>query len=191
MWQDNQPDGYDYNKIGMRMQVTSNIIKEKKKKEIQYKILTAVPVLLLMGVIFAFSAKTATKSMEESDAVVDIVMGLAQEGKDAQPSDREKLYEMLVVIVRKGAHMAEYAVLCMLAALHLTTWKLPYRKLAISSVLFAAFYAATDEFHQLFVEGRSGEVKDVLIDSAGAVLGILAFTIIRLLVLRYQRKKCQ
>lgn len=173
------------------MQVTSDIIKEKKKKEIQYKILTAIPVLLLMAVIFVFSAKTAAKSMEESDAVVDIVMGLAPEGGDTLQSDREKLYEVLVVIVRKGAHMAEYAVLCMLTALHLATWKLPYRRLAISSVLFAAFYAATDEFHQLFVEGRSGEVKDVLIDSAGAVIGVFTFTIIWQLALRYRRKKCQ
>lgn len=169
--------------------MTSDIIKQKKKKEIQYRVLTAIPVLLLMAVIFAFSAKTAAKSMEESDAVVDIVMGLAPEGGDALPSDRERLYEVLVVIVRKGAHMAEYAVLCMLAALHLVTWKLPYRKIAVSSVLFAAFYAATDEFHQLFVEGRSGEVKDVLIDSAGAVLGILAFTILRRLLLRNRGRK--
>ena len=39
--------------------------------------------------------------------------------------------------------------------------------------LIGSFYAASDELHQLFVPGRSGEIKDVLLDSLGVLLGVL------------------
>ena len=38
--------------------------------------------------------------------------------------------------------------------------------------LLCTCYAATDEFHQIFVPGRTPKVTDVMIDSAGAALGI-------------------
>lgn len=158
-----------------------------KGTETRKKILTAVPVLLFMAVIFAFSAKNAAESTESSDAVVDKILELNQAGFEEK--DEDSVYQMLAVIVRKGAHVSEYALLCILTAVHLTAWKLPYRKIALYSVLFSAFYAGTDEFHQLFVEGRSGQLTDVLIDSAGAVFGILIFTGIRCLTERRRRKK--
>jgi VanZ family protein len=52
-------------------------------------------------------------------------------------------------------------------------------------------YAASDEFHQLFVPGRSGEVKDVLIDSAGAVTGALLFYLALRLYENYRKTKIQ
>lgn len=39
--------------------------------------------------------------------------------------------------------------------------------------LTGALYAASDEFHQLFVPGRSGQISDVLLDSAGVCFGVL------------------
>ncbi|MDY6314114.1 MAG: VanZ family protein, partial [Clostridia bacterium] len=49
---------------------------------------------------------------------------------------------------------------------------------AVISLLCSALYAASDEFHQLFVPGRSGEFRDVCLDSAGALTGILIFILI-------------
>jgi len=49
-------------------------------------------------------------------------------------------------------------------------------------------YAATDEFHQLFVPGRSGQVKDVLLDSCGAAVGVLILMLVAALI-RFIRKK--
>ena len=45
--------------------------------------------------------------------------------------------------------------------------------------VIAAAYAATDEFHQLFVPGRSGQISDVVLDSAGALAGLLILTVAR------------
>ena len=55
------------------------------------------------------------------------------------------------------------------------------RKRAVIAIVLTALYASTDEFHQLFVPGRSGQVRDVLIDSCGAAIGVLiAWGLIRI-----------
>lgn len=65
--------------------------------------------------------------------------------------------------LRKAAHMAEYAVLFLLARRAMGDAK---------GFLFAVLYAAGDEFHQSFVPGRHGAWSDVLIDAAGALLAL-------------------
>ena len=71
-------------------------------------------------------------------------------------------------VLRKAAHMTEYGLL----------WFLWWRALGSGSELPAAAiavaYAATDEFHQHFVEGRHGTPVDVLIDAVGIALAIAA-----------------
>ena len=69
-------------------------------------------------------------------------------------------------ILRKAAHMAEYGLL----------WYLWHRALELDSPWPAAAitlaYAASDELHQSFVEGRHGTPVDVLIDAAGVAIAI-------------------
>lgn len=141
-----------------------------------WKIVSALPALVMMAVIFAFSAKTAVESTESSNRVVDMILGVTEGVFGTIQANREQLYEILEVIVRKGAHMTEYALLCLLVAFHLHTWKLEIGRLCLSAVAVCAAYAASDEFHQLFVQGRSGQLTDVFIDTAGAVIaaGVLA-----------------
>jgi VanZ family protein len=69
-------------------------------------------------------------------------------------------------ILRKGAHMTEYAILALLL----------FRALGseLSAFLFGLAYAVSDEIHQLFVSGRHGSPLDVAIDAAGLLLGLLA-----------------
>ena len=70
-------------------------------------------------------------------------------------------------ILRKLAHLAEYAILGALLARAL-------RHPAVAVVL-AGLYAVSDELHQTFVEGRVGAPLDVAIDTLGALLGVLAW----------------
>ena len=67
-------------------------------------------------------------------------------------------------ILRKWAHMAEYAVLAFLLRRAVST---PWAFVA------AVAYAASDEVHQSFVRGRHGAPRDVVIDSVGIVIGLL------------------
>jgi VanZ family protein len=78
-------------------------------------------------------------------------------------------------IIRKCAHLSEYAILALLllrASTYLTNLK---RTAILCASVWAAcvLVAVTDEFHQTFVASRTPSVADVMIDSAGAVLGLV------------------
>jgi VanZ family protein len=71
------------------------------------------------------------------------------------------------LVLRKTAHAAEYAIL---GALLLRAT----RRTGLAFAL-AVLYAASDEFHQTFVEGRVGAIHDVAIDAVGAAIGIALY----------------
>ena len=100
-----------------------------------------LPPVVLMGVIFAFSAQP---SLDSGLGLIDL-------------------------IGRKLIHFTEYALLCFLwwRALASVT---DARRAALFAFLITSGYAATDEFHQTFVDGRHGNPVDWLIDSAGAAV---------------------
>jgi VanZ family protein len=100
-----------------------------------------LPPLLLMAVIFALSAQP---NLNSGLGVVDHVG-------------------------RKFVHFAEYALLVFLWWRPLRTRLSPGRA-ALAAFLIASAYAATDEYHQSFVEGRSASPVDWAIDSAGAAV---------------------
>lgn len=99
--------------------------------------------------------------------------------QDANVSDTQSgFFAMLlpflpVWVIRKIAHMTLYAILAFCAAC--SQIKPSFKKV----LLFCACYACTDEFHQLFIPGRSGEIRDVCIDCLGACIGFLRFTDIK------------
>ncbi|MGH3029746.1 MAG: VanZ family protein [Gaiellaceae bacterium] len=71
------------------------------------------------------------------------------------------------VVLRKCAHVVEYAILGVLLQRALQREPL--------SMLIGSAYAVTDELHQSFVSGRQGSALDWLIDTVGVVLGVLLF----------------
>ncbi len=94
------------------------------------------------------------------------------------PHLSEETVHTIVVLARKCAHVTEYAILSLLV------WRAlrkPVRndtrpwqwKEAARTALLVLLYAASDEFHQLFVPSRQASVVDVLIDTAGGVLALL------------------
>jgi VanZ family protein len=87
-------------------------------------------------------------------------------GLSGMPTD-DVDHGVLYVIVRKAAHFGEYALLTVLWWRALRTRMTEPAALA-AAVAIAVGYAITDEFHQTFVDGRTGSPVDVLIDAAGA-----------------------
>ncbi len=74
-------------------------------------------------------------------------------------------------IMRKSAHMAEYAVFFLLLRRALSS-HVREGTATLLAVFIALGYAASDEWHQTFVPGRSGKVLDVGFDFAGIVLAL-------------------
>ena len=67
-------------------------------------------------------------------------------------------------VLRKGAHMTEYAILAVLVLRAVGAYRWAFG--------LAVAYACTDEVHQLFVRGRHGSPVDVGIDAVGALVGL-------------------
>jgi VanZ family protein len=83
---------------------------------------------------------------------------------------------IILVVTRKCAHVTEYAVLAVLLwrALRSVPVLRPKTLVVFGTVLLGcALFAASDEFHQTFVKSRTPSVRDVLLDVAGALLGLL------------------
>jgi VanZ family protein len=76
--------------------------------------------------------------------------------------------------VRKAGHLTEYAILATLAARAFRNSSHQFIRLHwfMLSLLLAAVYALTDEFHQSFVPSRTASMHDTLIDSAGALMAL-------------------
>ena len=90
----------------------------------------------------------------------------------------------LHALIRKLAHMAEYAALAVPVWLFLSTFDLKKLCCDLAALGAAALYAGSDEIHQLFVEGRSGQFSDVLVDTFGAALGIVFIVLVTTFIKR-------
>ncbi len=137
----------------------------KKICLIACRILLGILIVANMAVIFYFSAEPNIKSGETGMQVGTAVL----EKIDKVPETKSEFYDFLAFI-RKCAHLIEFGSLGALVYLFLLTWKNHMLPKYFASLGFSAFYAATDEIHQLFVEGRKGAFSDVLIDTLGAFI---------------------
>ena len=85
--------------------------------------------------------------------------------------------------------MTEFAILAVLLYIWIGRWQLTRMRRFWIAAGLTAFYACTDEFHQLFVPGRAGLLSDVLIDSLSAVLGLVVFALLQKFVVWFCRRK--
>jgi len=135
-------------------------IRGMKRKKIILGVLIAVWICLIWG----HSMQTATVSESESGKFLEIL---------------GKVFPFLLssdwgmFIVRKSAHFMEYFILGILLCMEFSTYLYGFLNRISIPVLTGLFIAFVDETIQLFVPGRSGEVRDMWIDFAGVALGTL------------------
>lgn len=128
-----------------------------------------------MALIFRFSAETGIESHEISDQVTMLFCRVVHRftGRDLVMSLTAHQYAVLELCFRKMAHMGIYCMLSFSTMLVLFTFPIGMFLRVSASLIFCVIYACSDEFHQVLVEGRSPKALDVLIDSTGAVAGII------------------
>ena len=144
--------------------------------------------LALMTLIFCFSSQTAEESTEVSRSLGAVLLHLFADvlspfGIRLSPS---LTAESIDFWVRKIAHFTIYAALggSLYHAARFGQW--PRRRVGRLAFLFCVLYSLSDEFHQWFVSGRSGQLRDIFIDAAGAAAGIL---FLRFLWHRVQKRR--
>ena len=140
------------------------------KKTIKY-----ILVIFWMGLIFYFSNQPSIQSDSVSDGVMASIINIVETiiGHEFTHTEIENIYEYGITPLRKCAHLFIYFILGILLYLLLKEYNLNNKKLIILTILFSMLYACSDEIHQLFILGRSGEVRDLLIDTIGSSIGIL------------------
>ncbi|HEU0273136.1 MAG TPA: VanZ family protein [Candidatus Udaeobacter sp.] len=127
-----------------------------------------LPLLVWLGVIFAGS--TDLMSAEHTSRFIVPFLRWLQPNLSPEP------LASIHFIVRKCAHVTEYAVLALLLWRTADFMVSPKQSMPI---VYACIWgvcllvAATDEFHQSFVASRGASVRDIMIDSGGAILGLL------------------
>lgn len=144
----------------------------KHKKTLM--IISWLSVIICMVLIFVLSDQPASLSSQSSDNCI------------------QWLYNIFSIrvsshFIRKTAHATEFFGLCLLLNFAVSVTENKF--LPIISFLITVLYALTDEFHQLFVEGRACQLKDLLIDSCGAGICLIILSINYLLYKKYCNKR--
>ena len=135
------------------------------------RILLTLASFLWMGVIFGFSSDTAEESAGLSAKVCRFLAERFVKGFESLgPAEQDRITGSLQLFVRKGAHVTEYMILGVLLSVTLAAYGL--RRVFSLALGTGVLYAALDEYHQRFVPGRSGEIRDVLVDAFGLLLGL-------------------
>jgi VanZ family protein len=124
-----------------------------------------------MGLIFSFSNQTGTSSSSLSTKVLTRIAITID--KDMTDEEIDEFVDKYSFIIRKVAHLTIYFVLGILAYINLKEYMKVTPALVIYSIIFCLVYASTDEIHQLLVNGRSGNIYDVILDTCGSTLAIL------------------
>lgn len=144
----------------------------------------------MMVLIFLFSAQPGDRSDETSLSVGGVIGQIfISDFEQWTPEEQFAFAERINHPVRKLAHATEYAVLGGLVAAMFGAYGLRgWLRLGVAWGC-TALYACTDEFHQLFVPGRSGQLADVLIDSSGALAGVLLCLLVAAIWTRIKGRK--
>lgn len=127
-----------------------------KKVRIIYKVLL---VIIWLIVIFLFSNQSGQKSTEITNEFLERILWFIDN-------------DITFIIIRKLAHFTEYLILGLL--IYNLIREFTIKDLIIYSILICILFACLDEMHQLFIDGRSAKIFDVLIDSTGSICGILS-----------------
>lgn len=124
--------------------------------------------------IFLLSSDNATISSKKSKTVI-VKITESFLGRRLKTKEKKYYVKHYVKLVRKSAHFFLYFLL----GLSIISFSIEYSPISIKSIIISIIivflYACGDEFHQLFVAGRSGEILDVVIDTSGGIFSIILY----------------
>lgn len=158
-----------------------------KRKKGHIKILSIIFVIIWCIIVFCLSAEVADDSSKTSGNTIKLALRIINPKIDSITLD--KMVLIMQPIVRKMAHFTLYAIGGVLLFNMLDNFTTLRFKNVVISWTSGLVYAITDEIHQLFVAGRSGELRDVCIDSLGVLCGICVIFLITLLYEEHNKKK--
>lgn len=139
------------------------------------RIILLILLLETFFLIFGFSNQNAEESGGLSGNISKFV--LKQVHQD-DIDNKEQILEKTEKVIRKIAHFTIYTLVGFLLMALMSTYDIKENKRIVTSQSIGTLYATSDEIHQLFIPGRSGQITDVILDSMGVLLGILIVLLI-------------
>lgn len=144
-------------------------VKEKGKGFFPWVLL-----FVTMLLIFLLSSQSTMETQQLSKALSEKILefqALIFGKAGYSGADVEELNWKL----RKLAHFMLFLLLGILSAYALANSPSARRKWTLTAILICILYAAGDELHQMFVLGRTASLQDVLLDTMGAITGIVLY----------------
>ena len=161
------------------------------------RLLYAMRILLIFLIltnlifIYGFSMQTAEQSSEVSGGISTTVAEVVVKDFESKPRpEQEVIVHDIDKVIRKLAHVAEYATLAAFTFMLLSTWrfKLPLRLLiTLAGTALAGF--VDERLVQIRSDGRSPQIKDILIDTAGGLLGCCTVMLIDWIIRTILKKR--
>ena len=147
-------------------------------------------VLAVMIIIFIFSSKTAEQSSNSSRSFAKTLLSVVVPGfTELSEEAQQAAVDSIQFIVRKGAHFAVFLTLGALCQLAMNTYNIKLKRRVITALSISFVYAVSDEVHQTFVPGRAGQIRDVMIDFAGALTGVALVCLLVWLCFKIRSKR--
>lgn len=142
------------------------------------KVIKIILLVLCMSTIFFFSNDKADASTKKSDGLIVRISEMVL-NKKLNNNEKDKYTTKYFKVIRKSAHFTIYLILGLIFISLLKEYNIIDKRSIIYTVIFVLLYACSDEIHQLFVSGRSGEILDVLIDTTGGFIGTMIYKLYR------------
>ncbi len=179
-----------------------NIKEENKENKtsviaIVKQVIYTLFVVCILSIIFMFSNEVADESSQTSGGVIEAIVKIfIPNATEDQLAEKVEIFQP---IIRKCAHFTLYTLLGFFTYNLVRTRKKNILKdkenttkiYGIITQVFGTFYAITDEIHQTFIPGRSGEIRDVIIDSFGILTGLLICIVFLKVVHKFRDKAKQ
>lgn len=155
------------------------------------KILSIILVLVWMSIVFYFSNQQGEGSSSMSKNVSEIIVNIIDIQNTYTDSKKDELIQIIEPWIRKLAHYTIYTIGGILIANSTIQFHKKEKSVIVISSLIGIMYAISDEIHQLMVSGRSGNIKDVIIDSLGILTGIAFFLLVGKIVQKITSAKAE
>lgn len=140
-------------------------------------------VITLATLIFVMSGMDSNESNFKSkktlyeivEKIVEITNEMGITNKHPSENSMKNFIDKHNYLFRKIAHVSEYCIFTILLLIALKNSGMVGKKVFIIGICICFLYACSDEFHQLFVNGRTSQFTDCLIDTLGSFIGCIIY----------------
>lgn len=140
------------------------------------KTVSLLLVVLWTIIIFGFSSMSGTTSNGMSKGILSNTIEKTKilpehELTIEKKEDPFSLFNKIHYYFRKTAHFSEYLILSLLLINHLRFYKI--KEMYLLTIAICFIFSVIDELNQMFTFDRSSLLTDSLLDTFGAIVGVL------------------